>query len=542
MNKETAKLLAELERRKKEEHLRYERPFQKQQEFHLCGKRNAWILGGNRVGKTRSGALKATLYALGKDAEKYLEDWPKELHEKYKKVYMRFGGGPTRGWVFSPSFEVQRDVTQKALLGDKTAGMPGIIPTGEISKLVWRTTGVLDLLILKNGSTIGFKSYDQGREKAQGTSQHWVWMDEEGPKEIYTEAMMRLMDTRGDMFGTMTPLLGLTYIYTDIYLNDNKPVDKRDPEIFCLFVSWLDNPYLSDDEKVRLEATLDPVELEARKYGRFIMPGKCSFDKTALLEMEKSCFSGEAVSISWDSFHKSKASYVADSTGEFEMWFAPNARDEYLISCDVAEGLETGDYSAVVVINRDKLRLDAVYHGHIEPDILADYIHRLAVLYNEAQVVIEANNHGLTTISFLKREYQNLYVSTMYDRFSEDQSVRLGWTTNMKTRPLLVDAIKRAVREHSFVCYWKRFVDEASNFVRDSKGRESARPGAHDDAVMALGIAMHVHNSMALDSAMAVPHVPAHRKEGGQATFLGGVHRSILEDKQNKEWGESDEW
>lgn len=76
---------------------------------------------------------------------------------------------------------------------------------------------------------------------------------------------MRILDKCGEIFGTMTPLKGQTYIYDEIYLNSN-----NDPEVFCLFMEWADNPYLSQEELTRLTNSLSQEELTARRYGRFI--------------------------------------------------------------------------------------------------------------------------------------------------------------------------------------------------------------------------------------------------------------------------------
>ena len=59
-------------------------------------------------------------------------------------------------------------------------------------------------------STLGFKSYDQGREKFQGTSRHLIHLDEEPDVEIYEECLLRTLDVQGHMMLTMTPLKGMT--------------------------------------------------------------------------------------------------------------------------------------------------------------------------------------------------------------------------------------------------------------------------------------------------------------------------------------------
>ena len=91
-----------------------------------------------------------------------------------------------------------------------------------------------------------------------------MWFDEEPPKDVYEECVMRVMDKRGDIFGTMTPLKGTTFIYNEIYLNRRK-----NPEVWCEFMSWEDNPYLSKKEIKLLESTLDERALDSRRYGKF---------------------------------------------------------------------------------------------------------------------------------------------------------------------------------------------------------------------------------------------------------------------------------
>ncbi|GAB7387364.1 hypothetical protein BSNK01_12000 [Bacillaceae bacterium] len=493
-----AEILAELKRRKREEAIRYFRPHKKQKEWLLCGKRVAFALGGNRTGKTEAGAVKTVFYALGDSIRPYLEDWPEDLREEFEILINRFDGKPTRGWVFSESFEVQRDVTQKKLLGDPETGKPGLLPLREIADVTYRRKDVIDVITLKNGSIIGFKSYDQGRDKAQGTSMHFIWLDEEAPKDIYAECQMRVLDTKGDIFATMTPLQGLTWVYDDIYLNDQKPPEKQDPEIFVVMMSWEDNPYLSEEEIRRLEASMDPAEIEARKYGRFIMPGKSVLDVGAIMEMMKQIRPGERGFLDWvypDEEDDDDLSVVwrPDQNGDIEIWNHPHPRKEYLVAADVAEGLEHGDFSVAGVINRHDLSLDAVYHGHCDPDILAEYIHKLCIYYNRAIAVPERNNHGLSTINELKKKYKRIYKEKRVDKMSNEQREVLGWRTDTRTRPLIVDALKTAVRERAFTCYYKRFFDEAQNFIRDKNGKEQAREGYWDDVIIMCAIGIYAH-------------------------------------------------
>lgn len=59
-------------------------------------------------------------------------------------------------------------------------------------------------------SSVGFKSYDQGRTKWQGDTLDAVWFDEEPSMDIYMEGLTRTNATRGFVFLTFTPLFGMS--------------------------------------------------------------------------------------------------------------------------------------------------------------------------------------------------------------------------------------------------------------------------------------------------------------------------------------------
>lgn len=220
----------------------------KQLMFHSCPKRNRWVFGGNRTGKTECGAVEAIWFARG-------------IHP-FREITR-----PSSGWVVSLTTEVQRDVAQRKLLS--------YLPRNWIEKIVMRSgksddpeNGVIDFILVKSihggTSVIGFKSCDQGRAKFQGTSQDYIWFDEEPPKDIYDECRMRVMDRQGDIWGTMTPLMGLTWVHDEIYMNQ-----RNDPETWYITMSWQDNPFLPEAERQLLERVLPESERQSRQYGLF---------------------------------------------------------------------------------------------------------------------------------------------------------------------------------------------------------------------------------------------------------------------------------
>jgi len=224
----------------------------KQMQFHESNKRNRWVFGGNRSGKTECGAVEVVWRARG--IHPYLEN---------KKN--------TVGWVVSVSTQVQRDVAQKKILYYLNPDwIEEIIMSS--GKKGSPELGIIDTIVVKNifggHSIIGFKSCDQGREKFQGASLDYVWFDEEPPYDIYIECKMRIIDKVGDLFGTMTPLKGLTWVYDEIYLNHN-----NDPNVWHIHMEWLDNPFLNKEEVLSMTQTLSEDEINSRRFGLFTHHG-----------------------------------------------------------------------------------------------------------------------------------------------------------------------------------------------------------------------------------------------------------------------------
>lgn len=178
-------------------------------EFFAAGRtyRQRCFLAANRVGKTVAGAYEESAHLTGL----YPEWWDGR----------RFGAA-TRCWAAGKTNETTRDIVQKELLGDVIHGNPkrftgtGLIPGNLIGEVSWKQ-GVTDLadtvkVMHRTGkwSTLGLKSYQQGRGSFEGTSQHCILFDEEPPIDVYDEAVIRTASTDGIVILTFTPLEGLS--------------------------------------------------------------------------------------------------------------------------------------------------------------------------------------------------------------------------------------------------------------------------------------------------------------------------------------------
>lgn len=244
-------------------HFGYFEPTPKQLLFIQAGKtaKERLFLAGNRTGKTFNACLENSMHVTGN----YSDNWDGAIYTE-----------PVDMWAASVSAQATRDVLQKQYyLGDPDKGTPGLIHESLVLKKTRSAgvTGFYDTVWVQHASggvsTISFKSYDQGREKFQGTQKHIIHLDEEPPRDIYVECLMRTASTkpgfRGILMLTMTPLLGTTDMV--LHFTEGRPTETVKDNKYYVMATWDDNPHLSEEEKETLLSSLKPHEIEARTKG-----------------------------------------------------------------------------------------------------------------------------------------------------------------------------------------------------------------------------------------------------------------------------------
>jgi hypothetical protein len=186
-----------------------------------------------------------------------------------------------------------------------------------------------------------------------------------------------------------------------------------------------------------------------------------------------------------------KGKFVDRDNGELRVWSEPKPGVRYVLGADVAEGLEKGDYSCAIV--REVKTGDQVceWHGHIAPDKLGEVISALGKWFNNALALVENNNHGLSTLIFLRESgYSNLYVQRRVDdAYSGDvEGVKLGFTTTSKSKPYIIDQMSAELREATHGICSKEVVQEMMTYIVMENGSYGAAPGCFDDRVMAYAL------------------------------------------------------
>lgn len=168
--------------------------------------------------------------------------------------------------------------------------------------------------------------------------------------------------------------------------------------------------------------------------------------------------------------------------GRLEIYWPAQSGREYLLGVDSAGGGSEGDLSCIEVLERATGMQCAEWYGRCSLAELARKTAELGREYNRAEIAVERNNHGHGVLAHLQisEKYERLYC----------EGGNPGWTTNLLTRPRMIERVMNLVEGSPELIWSKRLLRECRTFVRHEDGRMAAAVGEHDDAVMALGIAL----------------------------------------------------
>jgi len=231
--------------------------YPKQLEFFAAGAtyKERLFCAANRIGKSDAGAYETACHLTGN----YPVWWTGK----------RFSG-PTAGWACGTTSESTRNIVQFKLAGTLEAQGTGMIPADRIVKTLPRRSGLsgsIETIWVKHvsgaWSSVGLKTYEQGRKSFEGVSLDFAWLDEEPPEDIYTEILFRTVTTRGILYTTFTPLQGMSEVVTGFL----EPKEGAAAHKFWIQAGWKDVPHMEQAEKDILIATTPAYQIKARTLG-----------------------------------------------------------------------------------------------------------------------------------------------------------------------------------------------------------------------------------------------------------------------------------
>ena len=186
--------------------------------------------------------------------------------------------------------------------------------------------------------------------------------------------------------------------------------------------------------------------------------------------------------------------WLENVRGELTLYRTIDPGEKYTIGADVAMGVRGGDYSVAQVLDSKKRQV-ATYRAQVHPDYFATVLYRLGEFFNFAYIIVENNSHGILTCTRLGKDmaYPNFYTEIQVDKLTDKETVKLGFTTTSKTKPLIIDELRAAVREKKITLNDKVTIREMLTYIVNNSGGMEAEAGCFDDCVMSLALANHIH-------------------------------------------------
>lgn len=265
----------------------------------------------------------------------------------------------------------------------------------------------------------------------------------------------------------------------------------------CYHKTWVsDNGYAkkeygwrwgySEEEIEVIRKRMNNPQKFAQEYElEFLSSGRPVFDPYALKRQRKNILRVGDV-------HKDVhgRTHIVKVEDDLRIYKEPELGGMYVFGGDVAEGIDGGDYTTCIVWDRRTGEEVAFFKGLMSPDVFGEKLNRWGRKYNDALMVVEINNHGLTTLTILRQlMYPSLYFrQTHFEKIHTGWTDKLGWKTTKLTRPLLIDDLAQALRDDLLVIHSKELLDEMTVMVYDKSNNANAPRGQHDDTIFAAGV------------------------------------------------------
>ena len=185
----------------------------------------------------------------------------------------------------------------------------------------------------------------------------------------------------------------------------------------------------------------------------------------------------------------------------FWIWEEFDPTCNYLMTVDVSRG-DGADFSTFHIIKLETLEVIGEYQGKVTPDLFATMLNQIGREFGDAMMVVENNNIGYTVLDKLTEfGYPNVYFSIKSTHEYVEQHIAehktsavAGFSTTMKTRPLIVAKLEEFIRNKLIKIYSARTVNEFKTFIWRN-GKPQAMKSYNDDLIMALAIACWVRDT-----------------------------------------------
>jgi len=183
------------------------------------------------------------------------------------------------------------------------------------------------------------------------------------------------------------------------------------------------------------------------------------------------------------------------------IWEEYRPENTYFITADVARG-DGQDYSTFLIFKIETNEIVAEYQGKATVDLFSNILFQTGIEYGSSLIIVENNSVGWAVLNKLEEAgYSNIYYSRkstheQVDSYlAESSGVVPGFSTTMKTRPLIVAKMEEFVRNKLINIKSKRLFNEMKTFIWHN-GKAQAMKKHNDDLIIACSIACWIRDTV----------------------------------------------
>lgn len=201
--------------------------------------------------------------------------------------------------------------------------------------------------------------------------------------------------------------------------------------------------------------------------------------------------------------YNAESKFKADEYGALAIYEKPQLGVQYVLSADPALGNPNSDPSALLVLAVSEespyLREVASYSRITKPDVFAELIYYLGLLYNVAKVGPERNERGGYVVCLKLHKdlkYGNLFYE--FDTYAKKPADMPGFVTKDSNKATIVAGLDYRIRDAEILLRTPLLLEQLEHFVEAKDGELGAEPGYNDDlamcAMIGVNISLKVHH------------------------------------------------
>ena len=360
-------------------------------------------------------------------------------------------------------------------------------------------------------ATAGGDSVGRGETLTQVHASELAFWPKSTAQDIWTGLTQAVPNTPGTSIFVESTANGITGVFYDLWQGAVAGENGFVP----VFIPWFADPTYRETAPANFELTpeeeglveaygLDNDQLQFRRM-KIAQNGLDGFNveypdrpESAFLNTGRPVFNPEQLTKMLDDAKDpierlalEGDEFVHNRRGELTTYIPHDPGGRYVVGADPAMGIASGDFSVAQVLD-EKKRLVATWRGRVHLIISRHTVCPRGLLQRGAH----HRRKQLARYPDLYEAYQGSRLSerlpeTQVDKITERETVKLGFGPR-QNQTLIIDQLRAAMRERAGD-HDKTTLREMMTYIVTESGSMEAEAGCHDDTVMALALANHVH-------------------------------------------------